>query len=193
MHTRHLAAVLLLVGGPCFAQTAGSRRPALAAYDSFLRIAGFVDKPVAELSRAWPVFSVLAPESGMLSLSAAHRISVSFGAVRSPGAATSDRVERVTYIELLPDTLLLRQHTLELIQRITADYGAATLCQLPLGPPAYLYAPQRVARFWKRGVAGQPTQLRWEVATGPVYVITIDVGGSIDAERGSLACDSRMP
>jgi hypothetical protein len=193
MKSRLLRALLVLGAGPCLAPLAGAQRPASLPFDSFLRVAGLTNKPVADLARIWPGLSLRAPESATLALSAAHRITVSVQATRVQLDSNAATLDRTSYAERLPDTLSLRRRTIELVNRLTAAHGPPDVCDTPLGPPAFLFAPQTVTRFWTHGVAGFPTRLQWNVSAGPSYVITVDVGTQLGREPDAIACDAQLP
>lgn len=177
---------------PARAQGAVSPMTPAAAFESFSRVAATVGQPTTALARLWPQPLDARAETATLQVSASHLLTV-----RTAGdSQRTDGVQRVTaadFHERVADTLVLRRRVMELMRLIAKGSVVPDRCDTPLGPPAYLFAPQRVARHWRRGLADQPTQLVWEVAPGSVYLISVHVGASLDAGAAMIGCDARMP
>ncbi len=180
------------MASPALAQGAASPMTPVAAFESFARVAATVGQPTTALTRLWPQTLDARGETAMLSLTAAHLLTVRIvdDVQRRDGVR---RVASAEFQERVADTLVLRRRALELMRQIAPGAALPDRCEPPLGAPGYLFVPQRVARQWNRGLAGQSTQLVWEVGPGSVYVISVRVGAALDAGPAMLACDARLP
>lgn len=163
-----------------------------AAFESFLRVAATVGKPVAELARIWPAPLTSASSPRRFSVTAAHVIAFDLSASFSTRDG-DERVRRMIWDERVVDTVALTRRVGELMRRLERVAGPAERCSDPLGPPANLFADQFVAREWRRGIAEQPTRLTWAVISGGRYVITVTVGDSPDDSNGMYSCDTKWP
>ncbi len=162
------------------------------AFESFLRVAVTVGRPVTQLAHIWPtpLTSALVPRR--FSLTAAHEIALELGGSLSTRDG-DERVRRVIWDERVVDTVALTRRVGELLRQLERLAGPAERCSDPLGPPAYLFAGQFVAREWRRGIAEQRTRLTWAVIPGDRYVITVTVGDSADDSKEMYACDTKLP
>ena len=162
------------------------------AFDSFLRAAGTVDRPVATLTGIWPLAIDARATDTEVRVSAAQRIDLRFGtdAIRRDDSV---RVRTARWTERVRDTLVLLDRVNAIVRVLQQASGPPDQCSDLLGSPAHLFAIQNTIVRWRRGVSGQPTQLSWDVAPGPVYEITVDVGAPMDAGATPLACNAKMP
>jgi hypothetical protein len=186
-----LAVLCATVTSPCLAQRSTEPLSPADAFQSFARLAALIDQPVSALVSHWPAPLPSGSDRYRLDLTAAHNVEVRMG----DGLARRDarRVESVTFAARAADTLALKAQVLDIVRRIEVTSGPAERCADPFGPPAYLYAPQRVTRFWSHGVSGHPTRLVWDVNPGSSLSITVIVGRAADNGDAKLACDSKMP
>lgn len=193
MRTRTLLfSAATALSGTLHAQASTSPVSPQAAFDSFLRVAATVGKPVAALEPIWPT-SLNSPSSPRrFSVTAAHTIVIDVGGEPSARDSAS-RVRRVLWDERVTDTLVLRRRVGEVMRQLERIAGPVERCSDPLGPPAYLFAIQSVARGWQRGVAGQPTQLVWEVGASGSYAITVTVGEFALNTDAAYACSAKFP
>jgi len=176
---------------PCAAQGARAAMTPEAAFESFVRVTATLGQPVTALQRIWPAPLTASATSSELALTAAQRVTVTLSEA-SP-RDTIRRVVAVHFIDVAADTVALRAHVQRMEQRLQSLIGAPNLCAAPLGAPAQLHAAQSVARVWSRGLAGQETELHWDVTTGGVSVITVAAGRTANRGIANLACDARMP
>ncbi|MDZ7630926.1 MAG: hypothetical protein U5K74_06110 [Gemmatimonadaceae bacterium] len=160
------------------------------AFDRFLRMAATVGQPAAALNPLFPT----APSAGAIperySITAAHTIVIGTRG-RSGDRDSVPTVSIVTWRERVADTIALRRRVSETMQQIERIAGRVERCGDPLGPPAYLFAPQTVTRSWSRGVAERPTQLVWEVGPGADFSITVRVGQFADTGSATYSCDAK--
>jgi len=180
-----------LVALPCAAQTTRVAMTPEAAFESYVRVTATLGQPAAALQRIWPASLTAGATSSELALTAAQRVTVTLG-----DASPRDSIRRVVtahFTDAAADTLALRAHVLRLQARLRSLIGAPDLCAAPMGDPAQLHAAQSVARVWSRGLAGQETELHWEVTPGGVYLITVTAGHAASRGLANLACDARMP
>jgi len=163
----------------------------VAAFESFVRVTATLGEPVAALQRIWPATLTAGVVSSALALTAAQRVTVTLS-----DATPRDSIRRVVavhFTDLAADTVALRAHVLRMEKRLQSLIGAPNLCAAPLGDPAQLHAAQSVARVWTRGLAGQETELHWDVTPGGPYLITVTAGRTANRGIANLACDARMP
>jgi hypothetical protein len=176
-----LAAGLTAGGAPSDAMAQAS--PA-EAFDAFLRVAATTGQSLASLNKVWPYpLNAQGESQREWHITGAHRIAVDVN-----GSRDTVRVYRVRWSEVVPDSSALRIRVSQIFSDIARSAGPAELCNDPMGAPAYLYAPQHVERVWRKGIAGAPTQLTWDVLSGPAYVIAIDVGLIADNRKMLRAC-----
>lgn len=169
---------------------AGSAQSSPAeAFAAFLRVAGATGQSSTALNNVWPYPLNKQGESQRTwHVTGAHRISVSLDM-----SGDTARVDRVRWFEVVADTGALRLRVAEIFMQLARTSGPAELCSDPMGGPAYLFAPQHVERVWRRGLAGAPTRLAWDVLPGPAYAIAIDVGLFSDDRPMMRACSSKSP
>lgn len=163
-----------------------------AAFESFLRVAAMVGKPVTELASIWPAPLTSPSSPRRFSVTAAHTIEIDIDGNQALRDSVA-RVRRAIWDERVRDTVALGRRVGELMRQLERLVGPVERCSDPLGPPAYLFVGQRVARTWRRGLAGQPTQLVWDVAPDDRLGITVTVGTFADNGVTAFACDAKRP
>ena len=163
-----------------------------SAFESFLRVAATVGKPVTELARIWPAPLTSASSPRRLSVTAAHAIEIDIDGTQAPRDSLA-RVRRATWAERVADTVALARRVTELMTQLQRIAGPVERCSGLMGPPAYLFALQTVTRSWQKGLAGQPTRLTWDVNEGARYSITIIVGEFAGGSGAEFACDAKRP
>ena len=177
------------MASPMAAQSVAAALTPESAVESFLRVAAFVGKPMAVLARSWPKHE--GQDSHELLLTAAHRIHVSVDAVGGANDSVA-RVLSVSLTERVSDTLALVRRVSESLRLLQRKFGAPDRCSDPLGPPAYLFAPQDVTRGWRAGPSGQPLTLQWSVTKDRDYTITMSVAPLVNPAP-TMGCDAKMP
>ena len=176
---------------PCAAQVSGVAMTPQAAFESFVRVTATLGQPASALQRMWPTTLEATTVAPSLALTAAQRVSV---AISDPTPRDSvRRVVRAHFTDVVADTLALRAHVHWMQARLHSLLGGPDLCSTPMGDPAQLHAAQSVARVWSRGLAGQETELHWEVTPGGPYLITVTAGHAASRGVATLACNARMP
>ncbi len=162
------------------------------AFESFLRVAATVGKPTAELARIWPAPLTSASSPREFSLTPAHRIVIDEDGEKVTRDSVP-RVRRAMWDERVSDTIALARRVTELMTQLQRIAGPVERCSGLMGPPAYLFALQTVTRTWRKGLAGQPTKLTWDVSAGERYAITITVSEFAGSGDAAFACDAKRP
>jgi hypothetical protein len=160
--------------------------------ETFLRLSSLVGQPVNALAATWPATLQPGVREARLQLTGADRLLVTLDASRPGGVA---RVDGVTLIERLPDTLALQRRVAAVQDALVARIGAADRCAGAPGAPAFLFTPHEATRLWTRGLQGAPTRLTWRVGgVAGEYVVHLQVGAFADAGADdAYACNARMP
>jgi hypothetical protein len=188
---RLLLAVAVLAT-PCQAQPVGAPGSGGSALDVFFRVGARLGQEQSVFARSWPQAFTEGGERSSLRLTAADRLVVHAAAGWDPG----DKVVRVVGVRLwrtVPDTAALQAVLAVTEQELVRRFGPALECSDPLGAPSHLFMPQRVSRFWARGVEGQPTRLTWTVTTERLADVELYAGQSARSDDITLRCDARMP
>jgi hypothetical protein len=189
-----LVTAATVLAGATQAQVPAAPLEPATAFESFLRVASMVGKPSAELVRIWPASLTSKSLPRRFRVTAAHTIEVEIGGTMLP-SESDDRVRLALWDERVADTTTLRRRVGELMRQLERLVGPVEQCSDPIGPPAYLFVDQRVARTWRRGLAGHPTQLVWQVASGDYKAIsiTVTVGALAESAGAAYACDAKRP
>lgn len=195
--TMHIRCGLFLVliaahAAPLSSQSTSRARTPEAVFDSFLRVAATVDRPASALNGIWPLAIDARAADAEFRVSAAHRMRVHLSSDMNR-RDDSVRVSTAHWTERVSDTLALIRRVNAIVRVLARVSGPPDQCSDLLGSPAHLFASQNTVVRWQRGVSGQPTKLAWDVASGPVYEITVDVGGPMDPAATPLACNAKMP
>jgi hypothetical protein len=175
---------------PLIAQPGAAPIAPQAAVESFLRVAATVGKSATALKLLLPARE--GSRTFDLQLTAAHAIRVSVASPRSENDSLGE-VLHVLLDERVSDTLALARRVRETMQLLQQRFGPPDRCGDPLGPPAYLFAPQEVTRLWRSGPGGTPLTLRWWLTKDAQFGITLSVSRFPDEQAASLSCNAKMP
>jgi hypothetical protein len=186
-----LLALATLLALPVTSRVAAAQGT-VAPFESWLRIAGQLDKPLTAVSTLWPLQLSGEMSQSSFALTPADRLVIDFAAAATARDATK-RVARVLLIERLVDSLSLRSAVQAAQQRLTTLYGAPDSCAGAPGVPSHLFAPQETSRIWTKGVGGTVTRLTWEVTPTREYSLTVSAGRFVGGDTEAYPCSVRVP
>lgn len=194
MSRRHALPLMMLLAAPCQAaqaQSPGGTAPP-GAMQTFFRLAERLGQRKNEFGAVWPLALPDGMSNSSMALTASDRLSVHF-ADDPVTRDTTTRVSAVILTQQFPDTLALRRGVLAMHQALEQKYGPPDECSDPLGPPANLYAPQTVSRFWKRALHAAPLHLTWEVSPARAYVLSVYAGRYAALSENRMPCTTTLP
>ncbi|MES3033178.1 MAG: hypothetical protein V4813_04210 [Gemmatimonadota bacterium] len=194
MSRRHALPLVMLLAVPCqapLAQSPGGDPPP-GAMQAFFRLAERLGQRRSEFRAVWPLSLQDGASNTSIALTASDRLSVHFA--DDPVARdTTPRVAAVILTQQFADTLSLRNGVLALQRALEQKYGPPDECSDPLGPPAHLFSPQTVSRFWKRALGAAPLHLTWEVSPTRAYVLSVYAGRFAAPSEARMSCEAKLP
>jgi hypothetical protein len=193
MSLAKLCLALSIAVTPLYGQSVVHVTASRAAYSSFERVLGMLNKPEAELSRIWPAPLTGSRALADLRLTAAHTIHAFVSEDPERRGDTTHRVLNVALIEQFTDSLTFLARTNALLADYTAKFGAPNECSLPFGPPAFLSVSQNPARIWMKGAQGAMTVIDWLVSKEHTYVLTVYVGKFTGTLGQTMPCNAPLP